>query len=204
MSARRRQPAGRRVPNVGTVARLSRRRPCAVNCDVALALAGAARSFVSPLPSTFVVSVGMATSGLSLDVLPKRYLPLAVTASEASSSTGNRSWQPHVQHLILFATHTLSPLDIRLYRHYSRQLRYDQSTLARLWVLYYQPAQDGVQSLPDAAKEIEAGVCIWGDGTIRRALPALAARIAVASANTPDPNHRRYFWFHSSVLAACI
>ena len=141
----------------------------------------------------------MSTPGLSLDVLPQRYLPLAVSASEAGPSAGNRSAQPHVQQLVFFATHALTPLDVRLYRHYSRQLRYSQSR-ARLWVLLYQPAQDGVQSLPDASKEVEAGVCVWGDGTLRRALPALAARTAGASANTPDPNHRRYFWFHSSLL----
>eukprot|EP00966_Prymnesium_polylepis_P009615 221900-Prymnesium_polylepis.1 len=135
--------------------------------------------------------------------LPRRYLPVAVPANEGGGAEfqQNRSAQPHVRQLVFFATHVLAPLDIRLFRHYSRQLRYAQPpSMARLWVLLYRPDEEGVQALLEQSRDIEAGACVWGDGTVRRALPALAANAERDAANTPDPNHRRYFWFHSSLL----
>ncbi|KAL1522884.1 hypothetical protein AB1Y20_017849 [Prymnesium parvum] len=133
---------------------------------------------------------------MNLGALPQRPLPAAVDGSEANATARRATRQ-----ILFFATHLLSPVDLRIFRHYSRQLRYaSPPSFARLWLLLYQPAADGVHPLPHTSREIEAGACAWGDGALRLALPAVAASAAVAASSTPNANHRRYFWFHSSLL----
>ncbi|KAL3893031.1 MAG: hypothetical protein SGPRY_014542, partial [Prymnesium sp.] len=134
---------------------------------------------------------------MNLGSLPRRPLPRAVDAADG----GNRSVMRTIRHLLFFATHELPTVDVRLYRHYSRQLRHSaQPSQARLWLLLYQPSQDGVVALSRTSAQIEAGACAWGDGTMQRALPAVMRSAARTSVGTPNPNHRRYFWFHSSLL----
>lgn len=134
---------------------------------------------------------------MNLEVLPRRRLPPIVHDLEGGNLSAHRS----TEQLIFFATHELTPVDVRLFRHYSRQLRYSaHPSLARLWVLLYRPAENGVGALIQESTMVEAGVCVWGNAAMQRALPALYTNATRISINTPNPNHRRYFWFHSSLL----
>jgi hypothetical protein len=118
---------------------------------------------------------------MNLNSLPRKPLPHAATEGAH-----------RVEQLMFFATHEATEVDVRLFRHYSRQLRYlpSSSVLARLWVLLYQPSRDGVHSLDGPSQQAEAGVCAWGDGTLRQAMPLLAQRVSKASRLTHNTNHR--------------
>lgn len=106
-----------------------------------------------------------------------------------------------VQHLLFFATHEMPDRDIRYYRHVSRQLKLQPAASARMWVLVYSSELDHVRASVPHSEQIDAGVAYWGDGALRRALPKLARAVNGPPATSErNPNHRRYYWFHSSLL----
>ena len=102
--------------------------------------------------------------------------------------------------VIFFAAHgNLSVDDTRLLRHYSYQLT--QAKRVAMWVLLYRPEVDGMDILPAESTAVGAPVAAWGDGTLRRGVPLVAAAIHTDAGlrATPNVNHRRYFWFHCSL-----
>mmetsp|Transcript_50982 Transcript_50982/g.108939 ORF Transcript_50982/g.108939 Transcript_50982/m.108939 type:complete len:320 (-) Transcript_50982:231-1190(-) len=108
-----------------------------------------------------------------------------------------------VEQIMFFASHSLDTVDARLYLHYSRQLRFAlQPTRTRLWLLLYQSKLPDVRIAPAEATAIEGGACSWGDGALRAVFPRLASAIDTNAdiSRTPQVNHRRYWWFHASLL----
>ena len=111
--------------------------------------------------------------------------------------------------------------DLRYFLHSARQLRRS----SQLWVLRFDVLRTTDTASVDlqTSAAIEGGVYDWGLGAIRRELPALGARMSShpglaadctedlaqrakrrAGDNqfkcTPDPNHRRYWYFHASLV----
>ncbi len=114
----------------------------------------------------------------------------------------------NVEQLLFLATHSLAGYDLRLARHMSRQLRgaklpAGEGTM-RLWALVYaeRDPRTHIEINSSLSAQIEAAACVWGDRSLRLALPKLGAamRSDPALKSTPNSNHRRYFWFHSSLL----
>ena len=70
-----------------------------------------------------------------------------------------------------------------------------------MWLMLYRQKETGVRPLTNISWVIEAGACVWGNGTVRRAWPSVFARTSEMAASTTDPNHRRYWWFHCTLLA---
>ena len=127
------------------------------------------------------------------------------------------AWQERlsdVTDVLLFATHHVSDsessagsLDAQLFRHYVRQL---PPARARLWVLQYRQPLPVPSMLVDMSLStyIGAGAGVWGDAALARAFPRLADAAVGPAAERSHPglaqthmaNHRRYFWFSSSIL----
>ena len=109
---------------------------------------------------------------------------------------------PLAEQIVTFATHDLSSTEQRLFSHYAQQLKLATDARAALWVLLFKPWQETVETDHAASAAVGGGVCTWGDGALRRALPRLARSIEVHAvrAKENDPNHMRYFWFTSSLL----
>ena len=107
----------------------------------------------------------------------------------------------HVRQVLFLATHSLEAPNHRLALHYSRQLTY-AGQAARMVVLLFRPEAGTIELDGEASAMVEAPVCVWGEGSIAKHLPRLAQSVATSPslAQTPNPNHRRYFWFHSSLL----
>ena len=102
--------------------------------------------------------------------------------------------------VIFFAAHgNLSATDTRLLAHYSLQLA--QAKRVAMWVLLYRPEADGMDILPAESAAVGVPVAAWGDGTLRRGVPLVAAAIRKDAGlrATPNANHQRYFWFHCSL-----
>ena len=80
-----------------------------------------------------------------------------------------------MEQIVFFATHQLTSVDLRLYRHYSRQLRHAGSS-SRLWVLHYRPQSAGVAvsdptreqllSMRDGDRVFARPGATKGDGTV--------------------------------------
>ena len=105
-----------------------------------------------------------------------------------------------VEQLFFFASHgTATPADLRLLRHYALQLGGERLAA---WVLLYRPDVDGMPILEAETRAVGAPVAAWGDATLARALPLVAAQRATHPGllATRDPNHRRYWWFHCRCL----
>ena len=106
----------------------------------------------------------------------------------------------NAEQVIFFAAHgNLSVTDTRLLAHYSLQLA--QAKRVAMWVLLYRPEADGMDILPAESAAVGVPVAAWGDGTLRRGLPLVAAAIRKDAGlrATPNANHQRYFWFHCSL-----
>ena len=106
----------------------------------------------------------------------------------------------NAEQVIFFAAHgNLSATDTRLLAHYSLQL--SQAKRVAMWVLIYRPEADGMDILPAESAAVGVPVAAWGDGTLRRGLPLVAAAIRKDAGlrATPNANHQRYFWFHCSL-----
>jgi hypothetical protein len=102
--------------------------------------------------------------------------------------------------VIFFAAHgNLSIADTRLLGHYSYQL--SQAKRIAMWVLLYRPEVDGMDILPAESAAVGVPVAAWGDGTLRRGVPLVAAALRKDAGlhATPNANHQRYFWFHCSL-----
>lgn len=105
----------------------------------------------------------------------------------------------NVEQIVFFATHELDSTDTRLFRRYSHQLR--AALPASLWVALYQSDREHMEIDPVASAAVEGGVWAWGDASLRRSMPNLAAAIDrhAGLAAERDVYLQRYYWFTASL-----
>eukprot|EP00965_Chrysotila_dentata_P074490 2460155-Pleurochrysis_carterae.AAC.5 len=86
--------------------------------------------------------------------------------------------------------------------HRSKQMSISiNARVSSLQMMLYRPWEAGVLA-GAASDELGEGVCVWGDAALRTLFPRLAVSIDThqGMASTPEANHRRYFWFHASLM----
>lgn len=114
-----------------------------------------------------------------------------------------------VETIVFFATHVLTDVDARIFAHNARMLDGGRTTPgtshARLWLLLFDKQHKGGIVQDEAlSRQVAADACVWGEPDLFHAMPRLAKSITSGThagmAATPEPNHRRYFWFHASLV----
>ena len=109
--------------------------------------------------------------------------------------SASRSSDLDVEEVVFVATHTLAHGDSRLLAHYAREVA--GLPRVQLWALLYVPDAPTVN-----ITRPRAGVrtCSWGEGALRRELPALMRSLATSGwALEHSPKKRLYYYFHAAL-----